>query len=334
MSNKASRAATCCFSVFLALAGAREAHADERCVTVSLAADPQVRALWPELPGRVRAHLEERSDVERCAHIRLGHRGRFLIEVTLPDGRVAERSVSRVEDVVPVVEALLVVPATIPDPEAREVEPPPPPRAPGQVIVANVAPAADRVDTIAPVETRPGTPSEHRTSIEISAVTGARVGVAGVDRASIGAGLLSFARVDGFLVGLGGRVDRYEMISQPTTVVELAGLLGYRFRWSDTTLDLVGGPALIVIGTEVRDVGRDEVVRPAGTAPPPERSPFMPRLVTGLRLHFRARSTFRPFVGIDGEVGPSGVSLNPTQRDAPLPYATLGLALGATLGSR
>jgi hypothetical protein len=59
----------------------------------------------------------------------------------------------------------------------------------------------------------------------------------------------------------------------------------------------------------------------------------MLRLLLGARLGFSPRSVFRTFVGIDGEVGPTQASNDDVSASARLPSFSVGLALGATVGT-
>src|SRR5882757_5481368 len=57
---------------------------------------------WPELPGRIHEAFDSRDDVDTCARIKLTLTDALLVvQVVLPDGRRASRSVSRQEDVIP-----------------------------------------------------------------------------------------------------------------------------------------------------------------------------------------------------------------------------------------
>jgi hypothetical protein len=106
-------------------------------------------------------------------------------------------------------------------------------------------------------------------------------------------------------------------------------------------LDLTAGPAVAIKGfalseTEVRAV---DTTAPPMTAPmpPPPRSDTSsgpaPRLLLGARLGFSPRSVFRTFIGIDGEIGPARDATNAEPSSARLPAYSVGLALGATVGT-
>jgi hypothetical protein len=59
-----------------------------------------------------------------------------------------------------------------------------------------------------------------------------------------------------------------------------------------------------------------------------------PRLLLGARVSFGVLSTLHTFVGIDGELGPARAGDGENVPGAPrLPVWTLGLALGATVGT-
>ncbi len=302
------------------------ASAGGRCTSLSVEADLHVRERWPELPGRIAASFEAREDIDTCAHVTVAHRGKFHVEVALPDGRVAERVVSRVEDVVPVLEALLLLP-TFESP-AYELPAPEPSAAPAPlpaIVTASVQDESPTPDRVEPVRGKSVPSKDHHLGFELSALTGVR---AGEGAASVGIGALSFLDVNGWLIGLGGRVDDYSPSAPPTRAFEVAVLSGHRFRWNDLALDLVAGPAIV----SFEQNGGNVVIKTApGTRPPDDTSGSVPRLVTGARLVFLARSTFRTFVGIDGELGPPGA---PAGSGMGLPVATLGFALGATVGTR
>jgi hypothetical protein len=56
-------------------------------------------------------------------------------------------------------------------------------------------------------------------------------------------------------------------------------------------------------------------------------------LLLGARFGFSPRSVFRTFVGVDGAVGPRRVDNDANSASARLPAFSLGLALGATVGT-
>jgi hypothetical protein len=181
-------------------------------------------------------------------------------------------------------------------------------------------------DALAPSSGQP--PS--RLRIELSVLTGGRIGDG---QTGVGLGALSFLDLSGWLVGFEGRVDRYKPLSGGPTdgsALELAVLGGRRFRFHDLALDVTAGPAAAVQGTATF-AARSSVT---GNDVTKSSSSTVPRLLLGARVSFSALSTLHTFVGVDGELGPSragGIDVPGASR---LPVWTLGLALGATVGTR
>jgi hypothetical protein len=177
-----------------------------------------------------------------------------------------------------------------------------------------------------------GPASRHKLSrfgIELSVLTGAR---AGGGQSSVGLGALSFLDLSGWLVGFEGRADRYHATptAGPWGALEVAVLGGRRFRFGDIALDLTSGLAAAMQGTATY------VTQPAntGNTVSESSSSTVLRLLAGARLTFGAHSMLRAFVGLDGEVGPRGAGGADVPGAPRLPVATLGLALGATVGTR
>jgi hypothetical protein len=324
------------------LAASPARAADRQCARMAVEADAGTLAQWPGLPDRVRGSFEARADVDACARVRLTrHRSSIAVEVLLPDGRAASRSVSRPEDVVPTLEALLLVPE-LPPPAAAPPEPPaespasaapapapmpmPTPATSAPEVSAGVRPAA-----VADRHAATGSPAVPASPVrvELSVVTEARVGDG---RAGGGLGALAFLDVAGWLAGLGGRVDAYQGVAngQPTGAFELALLGGRRLRSGTLALDLVAGVALALQGT-TKSVTQAGSNAPAITT---STSRVAPRLLVGARLNFRARSTLRTFVGLEGELGAGHADDNPSSDLPPLPAWTVGLAFGVTVGTR
>ncbi|WP_394828093.1 hypothetical protein [Pendulispora albinea] len=325
--------------VFGAL-GARPAAARDRvCPSMAIEADGGVVGRWPELPEQVRAAFDARDDIDRCARVVLSWRdGTIAVAVVLPDGRRASRSVLQREDVVPMLEALLLVPPSSPpvDGHALPVERSSPPADGYAPPVVGPSPPAHSSSTSSARSAAPTPPVEQaspraarvesssRVRIELSVATGAR---AGDGYTSAGFGVLSFLDIAGWLGGFAGRLDGYGVAGGPDgAAMELALLLGRRFRFDTLALDVIGGPAIVpqtnIVVKQDRDRIREEV-----------RSGPVPRWLVGTRLHFGARSVMRTFVGIDGEVGGAGlVGADPDERGQ-LPVWTVGFAFGATVGS-
>jgi hypothetical protein len=262
--------------------------------------DPDLSARWPELPNHLREVFRARHDVDHCASIRLMSRdGSIAVEVTLPDGRSATRTVSRQEDIVPTLESLLLVPQLTEHEQTSAFEPPGLKTPPAQS--ASAPPTASRVRTrnvplsrgVASGEADASEPSllhqASRLRIELSVITGGRIGDG---QTSVGLGALSFLELSGWLVGFEGRVDRYRSLmgTRDGGALELAVLGGRRFRYENLALDVTAGPAAAMQGTATFEA------RPSATGGTVSRSSSstVPRLLldrTPLRRHrWRARS--------------------------------------------
>jgi len=321
--------------------------ADRSCPSLAVEIDANARARWPELLERVRDALGARGDVDTCAHVRLSVLDASItVAVVLPDGRSAARTVSRPVDVVPTLEALLLVPerqapaslevATTPTPEApTQGKLPRGPRAlPAFESVGTRVggpPASDRDVSRAPA----GVPS--RLRVELSVAAGARVGDG---QTSVGVGALSFLDIAGWLGGFEGRFDRYRTTPGPedraprdAPALELAILAGRRLRFGTLALDLIGGPGLALRGgtstsvMEVSGMTGQPMILKSGT------SQNSPRLLLGARLNLGAGAVFHTFVGVDGDFGP--VPAADPMSDVPrLPAWTVGLSAGATVGTQ
>ena len=292
--------------------------------------DAGFRSHCPGLLERIQAELTARPDIDSCARValRLEDDARIGVLVTLPDGRVASRSVARHDDVIPTLQALLLVPEPAPTaPTARTAKRPKARPAPRRSPRLATTPALDRAESPVDQEARD-------LGFELSAITGARVGDG---QFGFGAGVLSFVELYGWLVGFEGRLDGYRAMAggDADTALELGLLAGRRFDLDGVTLDLTAGPAVAMRGlalSQTESVRVDDTTSmPPPTPPaPPDETPA-PRLLLGARVGFSPRSLFRTFVGIDGEFGPGRRNSDPASGS--LPRFCVGLALGATLGT-
>lgn len=317
--------------------------ADRACAALAIESDAALRERWPDLIPRIRDDLRARDDLDACAHVSLSLRADAAIGVTvaLPDGRSASRTVQRLDDVSPTLQALLLVPepAQAESPEPARAESVPsgtrtltkgsrrtrtPARTPAQ-------PTAEGREVLDSVSTDSGT----GLGIELSVVTGARIGDG---QASFGLGALSFLDFSGWLLGFGGRADAYRPLSggPSDAALELGVLLGKRLRFPTVTLDVVAGPGVAIKGEmSGREVLAVEMPAERPAEPPPESSSGpVPRLLAGARLGFSPDSILRTFVGIEAAFGPARAEGSPSPDSPSLPNWTLGLALGATLGTR
>jgi hypothetical protein len=289
---------------------ARPSRAEDRpCTPMTVETDARVAARWPDLQEQVRQAFEARANIDTCARVEVTMTNAAIaVAVVLPDGRAASRRVSRQEDVLPTLQALLVMPA-----DQR-------PEVPAPTILT----ATSR-------ESPAGLPApvSGRLGIELSALAGVR---AGDGQMGGGLGVLTFVDLTGWLVGFAGRADFYEELEggPPAGALVLAILGGRRFRSGTLALDVAGGPAVAMLGTMTS-------VTQAGPAVAPVRESrsmgARPRLLVGTRLSFRARSVVRTFVGVDGEFGSARAPVLAPRDVGRLPVWTVGLLLGATVGT-
>jgi hypothetical protein len=325
--------------------GLPDAGAAERaCAAITIGADPAFAGRFPDLLARVREELSARNDLDSCARVelRLERDPGIVLFVSLPDGRAASRSVRRAEDVLPSLQALLVVP----EPTARSSEEPLPRSTP--VSSTSRPPAAVKPRfRLKPRELDadrlPASPMAPRSvGVELSALGGVR---AGDGQFGYGMGVLSFLEVKSWLIGAQGRVDGYRSIlgSDPATALELSLLAGRRFDFGSTALDLTAGPGVAMKGIAFSDrqaVSVQQQQFPAAMRPPPHSEPSsgpVPRFLAGARLGFSPRSLFRSFVALELDVGRTRSFESIADTDASLttrmPSFTLGLAVGATVGT-
>ena len=309
--------------------------ADRACSAVTIESEAALRERWPDLVPQVRDDLLARDDLDACAHVSLSLRADAAIGVTvaLPDGRSASRTAQRQDDVGPTLQALLLIPehtraASAPTGTPGLAKASRRARTPAQ---APAPPTAEGREALGSVSTNSGT----GFGIELSVITGARIGDG---QASFGLGAQSFLDFSGWLLGFGGRADQYRPLSGGPSdgALELGVLLGKRMRFPAVTLDVVAGPGVAINGA-MSDREVIAVEMPAGQRPPPppeSSSGPVPRLLAGARVGFSPRSILRTFVGIEAALGP-GRAEDGLSEDSPrLPNWTLGLALGATLGTR
>jgi hypothetical protein len=284
-------------------------------------------ALSPALLNHIREAFDGREDIDQPVNVKITHReGAIVVEVLLRDGRSAVRSVLRQEDVIPTLEALLLVPEHRSPPEAAAPEP-----AAEQLR----APPTEAVRDRAPSWQLPAHQPGH-LRIELSVGGGARIGDG---QTVVGLGAFSCVEIFGWLVGLDGRIDRYHKLdgSPSEGALRLAFLGGRRFWFDNVALDVVAGPGAVLQGTEVVEAHSSST----GTTFTRSSTAAAPRLVLGSRLSFGARSTLHTFLGVDGEVGPGSAPHPDVPFHAPdgpviehrLPTWTVGLALGATVGA-
>lgn len=309
--------------------------AEPICAAVTVDADSGFVSRFPELLERIRSDLAARSDIDACARVALqaGHADSIYVSVTLADGRSATRPAQRHEDVLPTLQALLLVPHAPPPleaPLARKTSVPPH-LAIRPVASSTLQRAGDRATPLTPnVEPR-------TLGFELSLVGGPRMGEG---QLAVGLGALSFLEVHGWLIGFQGRVDRYQMLldGDPEMALELAALAGRRLHFRHFALDLNAGPAVAMKGLAFSngDVAIVEAEERPGPRPVPEDPGTgpVPRLLLSARAGFSPRSVLRSFAGIEASVGPARAEENQNPETSRFPVFTLGLLLGGTVGTR
>jgi hypothetical protein len=303
-------------------------EATPSCASLFVEAEPAVELRWPELRERVRAAFEGRRDVDSCASVNLRYAGGAIaMDVALPDGRSTSRVASR-DDVVAALEPLLVIPDVAAPAPAKT-----PPKTP-DVGTTRFEPAVIAVNASldpGPATSAPEVPS--RLRVELSVDVGLHRGD-GQTRRTVGAS--SLLDVAGWLIGFAGSIEQYAGV--PSTngdspkALEVGALVGRRFRARSLALDVVAGPAFALRGSWAVSMVNFASQGMVGTMRPVSASEgLVPRFQLGSRLTLGARSYWRTFVGLDGEVGETGPL--PPGFTRGLPRWMVGLSFGATVGT-
>lgn len=331
MSLRLSVLFSTCAAALLTPALSAGATVERECAGPSIHADASFREQYPELVDRLRSELPQ-ARVDACAVVDLRLTGaNIAVSVALPDGRTAARDVSRHEDVLPTLQALLLIPEPGPEPVTVTAAPAPQP-------VVAVAPTPAPRDTVRDAGPVGATRSY---GFELSLISGVRVGDG---QFGYGAGVLSFIELQRWLVGFQGRADGYRALRgrDPETALSLGLLLGRRFSLAQRTLDFTVGPAMAIRGASFSSTEVSVQASSGAMTRPPEPPPSepdigpTPRLLLGARLGFSPHSLFRTFIGVDGELGPTRSADASADAGASgrMPVYTVGLALGATVGTR
>jgi hypothetical protein len=335
-------------------AGSRGLAEERPCASMAVDVDARVAARWPGLIRSLREAFESRDDTDSCARVHIYmNQTSPAVEVVLQDGRSAIRRVSRRADVEPTLTSLLVLPAR--SEQAAPSESPrlpttaanadqlAPPTQPPSAAEAPTSPAVAAIVWVRAAPPAPPTPpresSARSLGLDFALETGGRVG----DRlVSLGLGALSLVEIAGVLIGVEGRIDRYAAIGGDRASVpalSLGALVGYRHRFGSMALDFTAGPGLAM--SAVSQSSSTSSVTPTGMVAEPMRvsesrpnDRMLPRLSAAVHLNFSERSLLHTFVGVDGQVGATGAAASPIDNRPPLPAWTLGLALGAMVGTR
>ncbi|HSS40652.1 MAG TPA: hypothetical protein VLT58_17935 [Polyangia bacterium] len=315
----------------LAVVGARPAQAGATpgCAAVAVAVDPSVRGRWPEVAATIREAFQMRADVDTCARIEVTAMGTAIdLIVVLPDGRVASRSVSRAEDILPALEGLLLLPDPAGEDHTTDTRAPPPNRRESEAPPASPPAVVRLAAPPAPVDR--GTPFR----LELDLAADARTGDGWVGG---GGGVGAFADIAHWLVGFQGRIDGYRTAADTGghgMALELIALGGHRFALGPTrTLDLTVGPAL-ALHAAAAVTARVSAQMTSVPMPQPDGNQRLARLILGCRLTFGAQSLLRTFVQVDADIGERDPTSGSTPDGAGLPAWTVGLALGAAVGTR
>ena len=329
----ARRAPACALAALLtvtALSGLGWA-AEHACPAPTVDADPTAVARFPDLLDMVRARLANRPELDACAQIELAavDAGGIRVSVVLPDGRSTTRTAAQHDDVLPTLEALLLLPERAPALPSPTPATAPRARSP----LARLTPVRSaRSERDAPAPTL-----EPRSfGLELSLLGGPRMGEG---QLAVGLGALSLLEAHGWLFGFTSRVDRYQTpLSDPEMALELGVLGGKRLHFRDFALSFVAGPAVAMKGLAFSET---ESVRVDSQAPPPPpRLPEdpstgpVPRLLVGAHAGFTPRSVLRSFLGLEASIGPARVDDSPNAGSARFPVFTLGMVLGATVGTK
>jgi len=313
--------------------------AERACPAATVMSDEALRERWPDLVPSVRNEVLSRNDIDACASVtlKLATDATIRVEVALPDGRATARGALRPEDVIPMLQALLLMPEHMASAAA-------PTRAPATGSMIDHSRTRPRAAASYAAENpNPSGSSLARRAgglgVELSVIGGARFGDG---QASYGLGAQSFIDLSGWLVGFEGRADRYRQLSagQAQTALEVGVVAGKRIRFEGVTLDLAAGPGFAIKGslasrTEVAAADGSPTKPPPAPPEPPPSEPSsgpVPRLLAGLHLGFSPHSVLRTFVGVDGTFGPARAD-GSSPNSPSMPRWTLGLTLGATVGT-
>lgn len=320
------------------------ASAEVACAGLRLEVEGALERRFPDLAESVRAAFSARDDTDACPQVRLTFADPAIqLEVALADGRSTVRSLARPEDVVPTLQALVIVPER---PEAANSSPPARAGTSKQVASERSRPAHRQARRPASGAAASGTnptsdrglvaappdafePSDVR--IELSTFLGAHSGEDG--RSSLNFGVSALLDVHRFLGGLQLRVDQYQGMAQGQgNAFELAALLGRRFDLEIVGLDLLIGPSAAFQGSsgDSQDVSATEMRSITVTNSATEADENAAYVCAAARGSLFPHSALRPFVAADAALRLDEHAAHV----APLfPEWALGVSIGVTVGT-
>lgn len=310
------------------------------CVGLRLEVDEELERRFPDLADRVRAAFSARDDTDACPEVKLAFAQQEIqLRVALADGRAAERSLARPEDVVPTLQALVIVPeradvsvsersaaveaapvAATRRPKARSRSSPARRSRTREAVVTDRGVVPDPTDSTEPSALR----------IELSAAVGAHTGQNG--RSSLNFGVQSLLDIHRFLAGFQVRIDQYQGMAEGMgSAFELAVLGGRRFELGLVALDVLVGPSLAVQTSSTTDVAvREGAEASRPPPPPPDEGDDSVFAFLGVRSSFFPNSNLRPFVAGDAELR---LDARESPDADPFPTWAVGVSVGATVGT-
>ncbi|MEO6603816.1 MAG: hypothetical protein ABIQ16_28290 [Polyangiaceae bacterium] len=277
---------------------------DEPRLSVLVPEDPR----WSSATERLVSHLRGLSDLDRCARVtvRPDPTG-VTVQITTADGRVAQRHVETVDDLLTATEALLVLP-----------------------------PTSRRSAMLSPLEVPPSQPKSFKSAptsahVELGAAGSLRFGGGPL---YAGAGVAAFAgfALDSWLLTMTARLDAIDgFVTQrpPTDFTMQSAAVGVsagrRLEIGQVSLDTLLG-ANVILESQDADDGDREIQGTSGDF----------RLGIALRVSGPRSASLRPFAVADFEGSPSRVgSKKYIDRSLPnLPWWSSGVAVGVLWGAQ
>ncbi len=307
----------CSAALVLALGGAlpvsvARAAAPQSCLAPQLDISLPPGAEWQTASSALSKHVHGLSDLDRCARVSVRPDGSgVLLKITASDGRIANRRVDSVADLLRAAEALLVLP---------------PPERPPIAAVPLTASAQEF-----PPPEPPRVSASQSIRLELGIGGALRVGGGPV---YAGGGLAGFAdfSFERWLLVVTARLDIADaFLNQPTPMdfmmesSAIGASVGRRARVGRVNVDALLGPC-VVIETQSADDGNREV---SGAA-----ADF--RLALAFRVSGPRSSALRPFVSADFDASAERLRTRKQLDEAlpRLPWWSSGVAVGVMWGAR